>query len=94
MVACDQGDDADVFLAEAKNLAIEDDVVGMFVVGACVDKVSALVKDGGAAQEQGVVGVELVEFGGSVEELLAQLGDLCCVGAVDAVLTGEAFGGA
>jgi hypothetical protein len=63
VVAGDEGYDGDVQAIESEDFGVEDEIFGVFVVGAGADVSADFVEDGGDLEEQGIMRSELVEIG-------------------------------
>jgi hypothetical protein len=85
VVAGDEGDQGDVEAVEPEDFRVEDEVFGMFVMGAGADVGPDFVKDGGDLEEQSVVGSELMEIAEGVEEAGAKVSDMFAVAGVGLV---------
>jgi hypothetical protein len=94
VVSCDEGDEGDVEAVEAEDFGVEDDVFGVFVVGAGADVGADFVEDGGDLEEEGVVRGELVEVLEFVEEAGAESANVFAVAGVGLVSVREDAGGA
>lgn len=62
VVAGDEGDEGDIQSIQAKDFGIEDEILGVFVVGAGADIGADFMEDGGDLEEQRVMGGELVDI--------------------------------
>ena len=85
MVARDESDDGDVASVQTEDLAVEDDVFRMLVVGPGADVGADFVKDRGHGQQQGGVGVHFVEIDQFLEEMRGDAPDMLAVAAVGLV---------
>lgn len=94
MVAGDEGDDGAFGFGESEDFGMEDEVLGVFVVGVGADEAAAFVEDGGDVEEEAVLVGHTVELAGFFEEAFAEEGDVVAVSGVGVVFGGEVGCGA